>query len=63
MTRKMAGVVFVLLFTLLGALSFVEAQYQPTWESLDSRPLPSWYVDYCAYDSHFENIRKKPLKV
>ncbi|PVD24700.1 hypothetical protein C0Q70_15185 [Pomacea canaliculata] len=39
----MAGVVFVLLFTLLGALSFVKAQYQPTWESLDSRPLPSWY--------------------
>ena len=19
------------------------AQYKPTWESLDSRPLPSWY--------------------
>lgn len=21
------------------------AQYQPTWDSLDSRPLPSWYDD------------------
>lgn len=20
-------------------------QYQPTWESLDSRPLPQWYDD------------------
>ena len=23
----------------------VQAKYQPTWESLDSRPLPSWYDD------------------
>ena len=21
----------------------VEARYKPTWESLDSRPLPAWY--------------------
>lgn len=24
-------------------LSLVSSQYQPTWQSLDSRPLPSWY--------------------
>ncbi|KAK7483639.1 hypothetical protein BaRGS_00025072 [Batillaria attramentaria] len=30
--------------TLLSLLLFsVAAQYQPTWESLDSRPLPAWY--------------------
>lgn len=22
-----------------------EVKYQPTWESLDSRPLPQWYDD------------------
>jgi alpha-L-fucosidase len=21
----------------------VESQYQPTWDSIDSRPLPAWY--------------------
>ncbi|KAL9984049.1 hypothetical protein ACROYT_G006305 [Oculina patagonica] len=28
---------------LIALLSVTSAQYQPTWESLDSRPLPSWY--------------------
>jgi alpha-L-fucosidase len=23
----------------------IEIKYQPTWESLDSRPLPQWYDD------------------
>ena len=30
-------------FTLLTA--FCVAQYEPNWESIDSRPLPSWYDD------------------
>ena len=28
---------------LLFSLSYGSAQYKPTWKSLDSRPLPSWY--------------------
>ena len=31
------------LLALFAFLSVVSAQYQPTWESLDSRPLPFWY--------------------
>ena len=30
------------LFT-LALVPLVLSQYKPTWESLDSRPLPSWY--------------------
>ncbi|XP_047736414.1 alpha-L-fucosidase [Hyalella azteca] len=35
----------IMLGTLLyiGAASLSEAQYAPTWESLDARPLPAWY--------------------
>ena len=29
--------------TLSVTLNVTSAQYTPTWESLDSRPLPSWY--------------------
>lgn len=29
--------------TVLLCLSLTNAQYQPTWASLDSRPLPAWY--------------------
>lgn len=25
--------------------SFTTAKYDPTWESLDTRPLPQWYDD------------------
>ena len=31
------------LLALFAFLSVVSVQYQPTWESLDSRPLPLWY--------------------
>ena len=31
----------VLCFTLLFSVSAIK--YEPTWESLDARPLPSWY--------------------
>jgi alpha-L-fucosidase len=24
-------------------VSGIKSQYQPTWESIDSRPLPTWY--------------------
>lgn len=32
-----------LLITLVGTSKSVK--YEPTWESLDSRPLPQWYDD------------------
>ena len=31
--------------TLTLTLSVTSAQYTPTWDSLDSRPLPQWYDD------------------
>ncbi|ESO90450.1 hypothetical protein LOTGIDRAFT_217885 [Lottia gigantea] len=31
------------LFVFSSVLVVCHSQYQPTWESLDSRPLPSWY--------------------
>ncbi|XP_063920402.1 plasma alpha-L-fucosidase-like [Zophobas morio] len=34
---------FLLLLTLCGSLTQISAQYDPTWDSLDSRPLPGWY--------------------
>ncbi|XP_063920777.1 plasma alpha-L-fucosidase-like [Zophobas morio] len=34
---------FLLLLTLCGPLTQISAQYDPTWDSLDSRPLPDWY--------------------
>ena len=33
----------VALILLVIAFPAVFSQYQPTWESLDTRPLPSWY--------------------
>jgi alpha-L-fucosidase len=36
-----AVVLFLTLFSL--PLSVFSVTYQPTWESLDSRPLPEWY--------------------
>ena len=35
---SLAGVII-----LLSLSSLVSSKYDPTWESLDSRPLPSWY--------------------
>ena len=34
---------FGLVTTLSGTFKVTFAQYTPTWDSLDSRPLPSWY--------------------
>lgn len=31
------------LLLILSTLSLVVARYEPTWESLDARPLPPWY--------------------
>lgn len=39
--RKMSCVVS--LCVVLFAVSMVNGQYQPNWDSLDKRPLPSWY--------------------
>lgn len=34
----------ILCVIVLSAFSFADGvRYQPTWESIDSRPLPSWY--------------------
>lgn len=33
----------VILCAVLFAVSVVNGQYQPNWDSLDKRPLPSWY--------------------
>lgn len=40
----MKCLLFLCLLPLLGCTSFKQQEpYQPNWESLDSRPLPSWY--------------------
>ena len=31
------------LFLFVSQFSSIQAKYEPTWKSLDSRPLPSWY--------------------
>ena len=33
---------FFKIFVYLHVIFFVQAQYQPNWESLDTRPLPKW---------------------
>ena len=52
LTQTVEGVVvkvtglFVALTLLLGAALPARAQtYEPTWESLDSRPIPEWFTD------------------
>ena len=49
MIVKMAAVVLLLL-TLSCVLLPCAAQYKPTWESLDSRPLPAWSVALSSFD-------------
>ena len=34
---------YTLVSVLFILISSISARYEPTWESLDSRPLPSWY--------------------
>ncbi len=34
-----------LVFSLLASLTVVAQNYQPTWESIDSRPTPAWFRD------------------
>ena len=29
----------------MSILSCVSGRYAPTWESLDARPMPQWYLD------------------
>lgn len=36
----------ILLFTLItGMQIFAQKKYEPNWESIDSRPVPSWFTD------------------
>ena len=41
---KKAMLVFAALFLMMGA-SAQDKTYEQTWESLDSRPTPSWFKD------------------
>ena len=34
-----------LCLTFITVLAICQADYQPTWDSLDSRPIPSWFDD------------------
>ena len=43
-TMAAANGVMLFLLTLCSGLLPSAAQYKPTWESLDSRPLPAWSV-------------------
>ena len=43
-TSAAAGSV-VIFITFLCIAQVVSVKYKPTWDSLDSRPLPSWYDD------------------
>ena len=36
---------FVVISTLLVSLCLAQKKYNPTWESLDSRPTPAWFED------------------
>ncbi len=33
----------IIIFFLISSMIIAQKQYQPTWESLDSRPLPEWF--------------------
>ncbi|MBN1290347.1 MAG: alpha-L-fucosidase [Candidatus Latescibacteria bacterium] len=37
--------VVVLLFCIITVSAYAQKTYEPTWESLDSRPIPQWYDD------------------
>lgn len=41
MPEMFSAKIFIL--TALTVYRIVECKYEPTWESLDSRPLPDWY--------------------
>jgi alpha-L-fucosidase len=39
------AIYFIILFAFLKLNTYSQKTYQPTWESIDSRPLPSWFED------------------
>ncbi|MEQ2230063.1 Plasma alpha-L-fucosidase [Ilyodon furcidens] len=39
----MAALTLVSLLVLIQVINFSSGRYEPTWESIDSRPLPEWY--------------------
>ena len=46
MIVTMAAVVLLLLMLCSVLLPCEAQQYKPTWESIDSRPLPAWSVSH-----------------
>ena len=44
MSRVLAAACLVLA-TATGLFAQTAGRYQPTWESLDTRPAPEWYLD------------------
>ena len=41
--QNMAETLLCFCFLLISTSTLVSGQYQPNWDSLDSRPLPKWY--------------------
>ncbi len=36
---------FITSVSLLAGAAYPQTKYEPTWESLDKRPTPQWYLD------------------
>lgn len=45
MMMRLAAMVCFRAVALLSAVALQSQAYEPTWESLDTRPLPQWYDD------------------
>lgn len=43
LSPKIKPIINVVILLFLIGLHQTSGQYQPTWESLDSRPIPDWY--------------------
>ena len=41
---RIKGLFFVFMVS-VGLLSRAQTNYQPTWQSIDSRPIPEWFED------------------
>ena len=41
----MKRLAFILIAICWSSLLFAQKKYEPTWESIDSRPIPQWYQD------------------
>ncbi|PSN44927.1 hypothetical protein C0J52_15007 [Blattella germanica] len=45
LSGDMRGALNLLIFTLLATEILSTTRYEPTWESIDTRPIPQWYDD------------------